>query len=81
MGRPPYVESDRARVDRFNQLLTTVLDGRPEAELLDLAGWLRTQPGGELDRSLRPDGVHFSELSTGQLAGWLGPQLLAAAGR
>jgi peptidoglycan/LPS O-acetylase OafA/YrhL len=81
MGRPPYVEADRARVDRFNEILASVVDPRPEADVVDLAGWLRSQPGGELDRSLRPDGVHFSELSTGALAGWLGPQLLAAAGR
>jgi hypothetical protein len=81
MGKPPYVESDRARVDRFNEILASVVDPRPEADVLDLAGWLRAQPGGELDRSLRPDGVHFSELTTGTLAGWLGPQLLAAGGR
>ena len=81
MGKPPYAEADRARVDRFNQVLASVVDPRPGADVVDLAGWLRAQPGGELDRSLRPDGVHFSELSTGTLAGWLGPQLLAAGGR
>jgi peptidoglycan/LPS O-acetylase OafA/YrhL len=81
MGRPPYPEADPLRVDRFNQILASVVEPRPEADLIDLPGWLRAQPGGELDRGLRPDGVHFSEESTGQFASWLGPELLTLAGR
>lgn len=81
MGRPPYPESDPARVDRFNEILATTVDPRPEAMVFDLAGWMSSQPGGELDRSLRFDGVHFTEESTGRLAAWLGPQLLSLAGR
>lgn len=81
MGRPPYVEAEHERVDRFNEVLASVVDPRPEAEVLDLAGWMNTQPGGELDPSLRFDGVHFTEESTDRLAAWLGPVLLGVAGR
>ncbi len=49
--------------------------------ILDIAAWMQAQPGGELAPSLRVDGVHFTEASTDTVAAWLGPQLLAAAGR
>ena len=81
MGKPPYPEADPVRADRFNELLTLALADRADTRILDLAGWMRTQPGGELDPALRVDGVHFTEASTDTVAAWLGPQLLAGAGR
>jgi peptidoglycan/LPS O-acetylase OafA/YrhL len=80
-GKGPYVEAQPARADRYNQILTAALTGRPNVSILDLASWMRAQPGGELAPSLRVDGVHFTEASTNNVAAWLGPQLLAAAGR
>jgi peptidoglycan/LPS O-acetylase OafA/YrhL len=77
MGQPPYAEADPARADAYNSLLAAVVGSRPEAELLDVTSWMRSQPGGEFDAALRPDGVHFSEASTDQVAGWLGPLLVA----
>jgi peptidoglycan/LPS O-acetylase OafA/YrhL/lysophospholipase L1-like esterase len=81
MGDPPYPEADPARVDRFNELLNQALDGRPNTTILDLQGWLRQQPGGEFDPSVRTDGVHFTYAGTAIFAPWLGDQLLTAAGR
>jgi peptidoglycan/LPS O-acetylase OafA/YrhL len=80
-GKGPYVEAQPARADRFNQILTAALAGQPNVSILDLASWMRAQPGGELAPSLRVDGVHFTEASTNTVAAWLGPQLLTAAGR
>jgi len=81
MGKPPYAESDTARVDRFNQLIDETAASHPGLQVLDLAGWMRAQAGGEFDRSLRFDGVHFTDESTNTLSQWLGPQLLASGGR
>lgn len=81
MGNPPYPEAETERVDLFNRMLSRVAAERPEAEVLDLAGWMRSRPGGEFEPSLRPDGVHFSEDGTNEVAQWLGPVLLESAGR
>ncbi len=81
MGDPPYVESERSRVDSFNAMLTSTVAGRPATSILDLQGWMRTQPGGDTGKELRPDGVHFSEATTDLAAAWIGPELLRAAGR
>jgi hypothetical protein len=81
MGDPPYVEAERSRVDSFNALLTSTVTGRPATSVLDLQGWVRTQPGGDTGKELRPDGVHFSEATTDLAAAWIGPELLRIAGR
>ena len=81
MGEPPYSESDPARADRFNEVLAAALAERPGVRILDLASWMRAQPGGELDPSLRVDGVHFTEASTDTAAAWIGPQLLGIVDR
>jgi lysophospholipase L1-like esterase len=78
---PHYAMSDPARMVRFNQLLGEVAAERPELHIVDLAGFLAGAPGGELDRTLRPDGVHFTDAAALQVANWLGPQLLALAGQ
>ena len=81
MGSPPYAEAETRRVDLYNEMLASVAAERDGVELIDVAGWMRAQPGGELDLALRPDGVHFSDASTDRLAEWLGPRLLGSAGR
>lgn len=80
-GDPPYHEADPARADRFNAILTLVMAQHPNVTVFDLPSWMRAQPGGELARSLRLDGAHFTEESTDRVAAWLGPQLLALGGR
>ena len=69
--------NEPARIDRLNELIATVDAARDEMVVLDLAGHLRSLPGGEMDESLRPDGVHFSEEASAELVDWLGPALLA----
>lgn len=80
-GDPPYHESDPARADRFNDVLHEVMASRPAVTLFDLPSWMRAQPGGEFETSLRLDGVHFTMESTDRVAAWLGPELLRQAGR
>ena len=53
---------------------------RPDhVRLIDLAGWMQTLPGGELDGDIRPDGVHFTPETSLYVADrFLGPAILAA---
>jgi peptidoglycan/LPS O-acetylase OafA/YrhL len=72
--------SDRARMDRLNELIHQVDAARDEMVVLDLVEYLRAQPGGEMDPDLRPDGTHFSEDAAVRLATeWLGPTLIGLA--
>ena len=68
--------SDPRRMARFNELITTVDAARDEMVVVDLAAHLRSLPGGELDPDLRPDGVHFSEESSKEIAEWLAPLVI-----
>jgi peptidoglycan/LPS O-acetylase OafA/YrhL len=79
--RQPYQASDPARIRQFNKLLWDVAVEHPSMRLVDLAGHLRSLPGGELDPDLRPDGVHFTVESSREVAEWLAPAILTAAGR
>lgn len=79
-GRPPardYPTSDPERMERFRELGEDLRDARPgSVVLLDLAGWLRDQPGGEMDPTLRPDGIHFStDVAEAVAETWLGPEI------
>jgi lysophospholipase L1-like esterase len=73
---PRHAMSDPARMVRFNELLREVAAERPALQVADLAGYLASTPGGELDRTMRPDGVHFTDAAAVQVAGWLAPQLI-----
>jgi hypothetical protein len=79
--RPPAADpaSDPARMDRFNDILRSVQVLRPGLQVIDLAAWLRTRPGGELDPALRPDGVHLTLPSSRIVAAWLAPAIVRAA--
>ena len=69
-------ESDPDRMDQLNAMLRRVAEQRPAfVTMIELQAWLRTQPGGELDPSMRGDGVHLSDTFGPILGGWLGPQL------
>lgn len=76
----PYPASDPARMARLNELVAAVVERAPRAEIADYAGHLRTYPGGELDETLRPDGVHLANAQTRQVGDWLGPELLELFG-
>ncbi len=62
------------RMARFNEILEEVAAARPDtARVIDLAGYLgeRSQ-----DRSMRPDGTHFSTENFRQMSEeWFGPEL------
>jgi len=69
-------ESDPARVDRLNELIGQAVSLRPgAATVLDVAAWLRSRPGGELDPAIRPDGIHFDDAFLPTLGSWLAPEL------
>jgi hypothetical protein len=72
----PDPASDPGRMARFNAILREVQRERPALRVVDLARWLRNQPGGQFDPTLRPDGVHFTRESAGRVAAWLGPEIL-----
>jgi lysophospholipase L1-like esterase len=76
----PFPESDPRRMARFNDLVRDVVAAHPGVDLLDLKAHLASWPGGELDRRLRPDGIHASPAGAEDVAQWLGPQLLALVG-
>jgi hypothetical protein len=42
-------------------------------QVLDLAGWVAAHG----DARLRPDGVHFTDVTATEVAAWLGPELRA----
>jgi peptidoglycan/LPS O-acetylase OafA/YrhL len=74
-GDPPFVENDPKRMDELNALVASAIADVPRASMLDLAGYMRSRPGGELESSFRPDGAHLSATGTNEVARWLGPQL------
>lgn len=78
MGKPPYAEARPGRSDRYNAVLAGVVGFVPNVTLLDLAGYMRGQPGGEFDPNLRTDGVHLTPASTDRVAAdFLGPWVVA----
>lgn len=69
-------ESDPARVDRLNALFREAVALRSNhAVIVELADWLATQPGGELDPATRSDGVHFDDPFLPTLGSWLAPEV------
>lgn len=80
-GTPPAFErpaSNPLRMARFNTLVAEVAAERPEdVTVIDLAGYLRSTPGGEMDPALRPDGIHLTwDAATAVSSAWLGPAVL-----
>jgi lysophospholipase L1-like esterase len=74
-GRDPgraSPDADPARMARFRALLDEVAASRDRVAVVDLHGHLA---GRDDDRRLRPDGVHFTEATAEEVAGWLGPEL------
>jgi len=71
MGPPPYPVADPARVAWLNDQIRAVTAGRPFVEIVDLAARLAQWPGGDLDPTRRPDGVHLSDQAAIEVAAWL----------
>jgi peptidoglycan/LPS O-acetylase OafA/YrhL len=77
--QPPNEDpaGDPARMRRFNELLAEIASERPALRVVDLAGWVKRWPGGELDPELRPDGVHFDEHAAAEhVSPWLSNAIL-----
>ncbi len=80
-GAPPAFErpaSNPLRMARFNALVAEVAAERPDdLTVIDLADYLRSTPGGEMDPALRPDGIHLTwDAATAVSSDWLGPAIL-----
>jgi len=80
-GAPPAFDrpaSNPLRMARFNTLVAEVAAERPDdVTVIDLAGYLRSTPGGEMDPALRPDGIHLTwDSATAVSNDWLGPAIL-----
>jgi peptidoglycan/LPS O-acetylase OafA/YrhL/lysophospholipase L1-like esterase len=73
----PFPEWDHARMDRYNALVREVAATSPVASVVDLEDHERAAWGDEEDPAHRPDGIHPSIDAADELAGWLGPQLIA----
>jgi peptidoglycan/LPS O-acetylase OafA/YrhL len=75
-----HPSSDPARIGRLNTIIRSEAAMRDGVRVVDLAGYLRSLPGGEMDARLRPDGVHFTrETATEVATQWLGAQIVAAS--
>jgi hypothetical protein len=62
----PFDESDPARMARFRALLDEVAAADPRVEVLQVDEWY--QVGDAEDRRLRPDGVHFTDPTSLEMA-------------
>jgi peptidoglycan/LPS O-acetylase OafA/YrhL len=75
-GRSPRrddPDSDPDRMARYRELVEQVAEQHDRVAVLDLAGWL---DGRDDDNRLRPDGVHFGNGTSKEVAEWLAPELL-----
>jgi peptidoglycan/LPS O-acetylase OafA/YrhL len=80
-GVPPEDEhpaSEAGRAEALNRVVREVAARHPgDVHVLDLQAYLQSLPGGEMDPSVRPDGVHFTTPSARTVTeAWLGPALL-----
>ena len=67
----PFPENDPERIDRLNQMIREVAAGRPRVTVLDLAAHMASMPGGEINLTDRPDGIHWTAASSLALAPWI----------
>ncbi len=86
--QPLPVRSTRAdddpvfeRLAAWNDLLVELFVDHPDVGLIDADAWLASTTDGRESLRMRPDGTHFSELTSVDAATWIGPALLAAAER
>ncbi len=75
-GRSPttaYPESDPRRMERFREIEREIAATDDRIVVIDLARWI---DGRADERTLRPDGVHFTPASARTVAEWLAPRLV-----
>ncbi len=74
----PFPTSDPARMRRFNEIVFELEKLRPgKVRAVDFAAYMRSLPGGEMDPSYRPDGVHLGRRSAERVSDdWLGPEIV-----
>jgi peptidoglycan/LPS O-acetylase OafA/YrhL len=84
--QPPPVPSTRERNDPifdelalWNEMIVDVLGDDPRVGFVDLEDWMADLPEGTESLRLRPDGTHFTRLTSVELATWLAPAILEAA--
>lgn len=58
-GTPPFDEADRARMDRYNELIRTANAANPNVTVVEFADAVDAHPGGPFERNMRPDGSHI----------------------
>jgi peptidoglycan/LPS O-acetylase OafA/YrhL len=80
-GVPPddaHPASEEGRAEALNAVVREVAARHPDdVHVLDLQAYLASLPGGEMDPTIRPDGVHFTTSSARTVTeAWLGPALL-----
>jgi hypothetical protein len=77
--KPAFVESDPARMARFNELVLELPELRPgRVRVVDLAARVQALPGGPLDPDYRPDGIHWDAQGALRLSrAWLGDEILS----
>ncbi len=75
---PPFPEADPERMRHYNEFIFELESLRPgRIRVVDLARYMRTLPGGELDPRYRPDGTHLSlEGSVLVARDWLGEEIM-----
>jgi hypothetical protein len=59
LGSGPDQQAQPARHEVLHRVIDDLAVDRPAVKVIDLAGWLSTQPVGS-DRAARVDGVHWS---------------------
>ena len=74
----PFPASDPRRMARLNELVFEIERLRAgQVRVIDLATYMSSLPGGELDPNYRPDGTHLSFEGALKLANdWLGREVL-----
>jgi len=71
-GRDVHPMNDPARAVLYNQAIRRALSGRKGQLVVDYASYMASQPGGSLDRSIRPDGMHVDGAGLDVVGRWLG---------
>jgi len=66
------------RTDRLNEIVLPLVEATPRHVFIDYPGFLGPL-GGSKDVQIRDDGVHVRADMLQEVAGWLAPQLIAAA--
>jgi peptidoglycan/LPS O-acetylase OafA/YrhL len=84
--QPPPVASTRDEgepifdeLPLWNEMILDELGDHPRVGFVDLEDWLASLPEGTESLRLRPDGTHFTRLTSVELATWLAPAILEAA--